>query len=190
MLISFYKPYGVVTQFSPSGEARTLADFGLPPAVYPAGRLDADSEGLLLLTDDGALQHSLTDPRHGHPRTYLVQVERVPSAEALERLRKGVLLKDGKTRPCKAKMLDSDPDLHPRDPPIRCRKAVPTTWLEMTLTEGRNRQIRRMGAAIGHPVLRLVRSKIGKRGLEGLTPGQWRLEGLTPDRRPDPQSEA
>lgn len=176
MLILFYKPYGVVTQFSLSREARTLADFGLPPRVYPAGRLDADSEGLLLLTDDGALQHFLTDPRHGHPRTYLIQVERIPSAEALERLRKGVFLKDGKTRLCKVKMLDSEPDLPPRNPPIRCRRTVPTAWLEMTLTEGRNRQIRRMGAVIGHPVLRLVRSKIGKLGLEGLSPGQWRIE--------------
>lgn len=177
MIVAFHKPYGVVSQFTPLAGHPTLADYGLPKGIYPCGRLDHDSEGLLLLTDDGALAQRLTDPRFGHPRTYLAQVERLPSAEALARLAKGVKLKDGPTRPCKVRLLKEEPALPLRDPPIRQRKSVPTAWLELTLTEGRNRQVRRMTAAIGHPTLRLVRARIGKLGLEGLGPGRWREVG-------------
>lgn len=172
--VLFNKPYGVVSQFTPLAGHPTLAGFGLPKGVYPAGRLDHDSEGLLLLTSDGALQKRLTDPRHGHPRTYWAQVERVPGPEALKALAAGVALKDGRTRPCAARLLDAEPDLPPRDPPIRRRKNVPTAWLELTLTEGKNRQVRRMTAAVGHPTLRLVRARIGRLSLEGLPPGAWR----------------
>ncbi len=172
--VLFNKPYGVVTQFTASDDHPTLARFSLPANVYPAGRLDHDSEGLLLLTDDGAVAHRLTDPRRGHPRTYWVQVERVPDEEALTQLRRGVVLNDGKTLPCKVKLLDAEPDLPPRDPPIRVRLTVPTAWLEMTLVEGRNRQVRRMTAAVGHPTVRLVRARIGNLRIEGLAPGKWR----------------
>lgn len=168
------KPYGVVSQFTPLAGHPTLAGFGLPKGVYPAGRLDHDSEGLLLLTDDGDLQARLCDPRWAHPRTYAAQVERVPDAAALERLAKGVRLKDGPTRPCRVRLLDEDPGFPPRDPPVRYRKSVPTAWLELTLTEGRNRQVRRMTAHIGFPTLRLVRVRIGTLTLEGLAPGEWR----------------
>lgn len=172
--VLLYKPYGVVSQFTPLGGHPTLAGFGLPKGLYPAGRLDHDSEGLLLLTGDGALQNLLTDPRWAHPRTYAAQVERVPDAASLERLAKGVRLKDGPTRPCKVRLLEEDPGFPPRDPPVRYRKSVPTAWLELTLTEGRNRQVRRMTAHVGFPTLRLVRVRIGALGLEGLAPGQWR----------------
>ena len=175
MIIAFYKPYGVVSQFTPLGGHRTLAEFGLPAGIYPAGRLDHDSEGLLLLTDDGALQARLTDPRFGHPRAYWAQVERVPDGKALERLSRGPRLSDGPTKPCRATLLEAAPDLPPRDPPIRLRRSVPTAWLELTLTEGRNRQVRRMTAAVGHPTLRLVRVAIGAVSLKGLEPGRWRL---------------
>ncbi len=174
MIVAFHKPYGVVSQFTPLAGHPTLADFGLPKGVYPCGRLDHDSEGLLLLSDDGALARRLTDPRFGHPRTYLAQVERIPAAGALERLASGLTLKDGPTRPCKVRLLKEEPSLPPRDPPIRQRKSVPTAWLELTLTEGRNRQVRRMTAAVGHPTLRLVRARIGRLSLEGLEPGRWR----------------
>lgn len=174
MIVIFYKPYGVLTQFTPEAGHGSLADFGLPKRVYPAGRLDHDSEGLLVLTDDGGLQHRLTDPRHYHKRTYLAQVDRVPDEEALERLRKGPKLADGPTRACRVQLLTREPELPPRVPPIRFRKNVPTTWLELTLTEGRNRQVRRMTAAIGHPTLRLVRTRVGPFLLEGLAPGKWR----------------
>jgi len=144
------------------------------PNVYPVGRLDRDSEGLVLLTDDGALQHRLSDPKFEHPRTYWVQVEGIPSARAIENLAQGVIIQSYRTRPCKARLLEHDPDLPPRNPPIRFRKNVPTSWIEITLTEGRNRQVRRMTAAIGHPTLRLVRVAMGDWTLEGLKPGQWR----------------
>lgn len=174
MILLFNKPYGVVTQFTPLAGHGSLADFKLPKRVYPAGRLDHDSEGLLVLTDDGRLQHALTDPRHYHKRTYLAQVERVPEEAALERLRKGPRLSDGPTRPCRVQLLGKEPDLPPRDPPIRFRKNVPTAWLELTLTEGRNRQVRRMTAAVGHPTLRLFRIRVGPFRLEGLAPGEWK----------------
>ncbi|MBI3550362.1 MAG: pseudouridine synthase [Elusimicrobia bacterium] len=172
--IAFYKPYGVLSQFTPMAGHPTLADFGIPRGVYPAGRLDHDSEGLLILTDDGELQHRLTDPSFKHPRTYWAQVERVPSEASLKALAAGVTLSDGPTRPCEASLLSKEPRLPPRDPPIRKRLTVPTAWLELTLTEGRNRQVRRMTAAIGHPTLRLVRARIGAVSLSGLSPGEWR----------------
>ncbi|MBI4347157.1 MAG: pseudouridine synthase [Elusimicrobia bacterium] len=175
MIVLFNKPYGVVTQFSAHPGHKTLADFGLPKRVYAAGRLDHDSEGLVVLTDDGALQHQLTEPRHYHKRTYLTQVERVPDDAALEKLRRGPRLSDGPTRPCRVQLLSREPDLPPRDPPIRFRKNVPTAWLELTLTEGRNRQVRRMTAAIGHPTLRLVRARVGPFLLEGIASGEHRV---------------
>ncbi|MBI3563588.1 MAG: pseudouridine synthase [Elusimicrobia bacterium] len=168
------KPYGVLSQFTSLDGKPGLSRYGLPAGVYPAGRLDHDSEGLLLLTDDGGLNKRLTDPRHGHERTYWAQVERVPDDAALEALARGVTLADGRTRPCRVKRLDAEPDLPPRDPPIRHRETVPTCWLELTLTEGRNRQVRRMTAAVGHPTLRLVRARIGGLTLAGLAPGKWR----------------
>lgn len=170
--IVFYKPYGVVSQFS--GEGPTLKDYIPVREVYPVGRLDHDSEGLLLLTDDGALQHRLTDPKFEHPRTYWVQVERIPAEADLQRLREGVVIQGYRTRPAQVRLLEKEPALPPRDPPIRFRKSVPTAWLEITLTEGRNRQVRRMTAAIGHPSLRLVRVAIGDLRLERLQPGEWR----------------
>ena len=175
MLIALNKPYGVLCQFTDRSTPprRTLAEFGLPPDVYAAGRLDHDSEGLLLLTDDGALAHRLTDPRHKEPKTYWVQVEGEPSDAQIEALRRGVVLNDGPTRPAKVQRLDA-PALWPRDPPVRFRKTVPDAWLEITISEGRNRQVRRMTAAIGLPTLRLVRVAIGSHRLDGLTPGQWR----------------
>jgi 23S rRNA pseudouridine2457 synthase len=173
--VIFNKPYDVVTQFSASGDGRTLANFRMHQGVYPCGRLDKDSEGLLLLINDGKLQNRLTDPKRGHPRTYLVQVEGIPEPEQIEKLREGVKLKDGLTRPCEVKLLADEPDLPERKPPVRYRKNVPTSWLEMTLVEGKNRQVRRMTAAISHPTLRLMRVKIGTLTLEGLTPGQWRF---------------
>jgi 23S rRNA pseudouridine2457 synthase len=174
MLIAFNKPYGVVSQFQPKGEWRTLAEFGLPPRVHPAGRLDADSEGLLLLTDDGALQHRLSDPRFEHPKTYWAQVEGTPTDDALARLRAGVEIRDYVTRPADARVLDPPPDLPARVPPIRWRAKIPTAWLELVLHEGRNRQVRRMTAAVGLPTLRLVRVAIGDIGIEGIAPGDFR----------------
>jgi 23S rRNA pseudouridine2457 synthase len=174
-LIRFWKPYGVLSQFS--GESlpgrQTLRDFIPLKGYYPAGRLDLDSEGLLLLTSDGALQHRLTDPRHEHPKTYLVQVEGLPDMPALDRLRAGVLLKDGPTRPAAASLLKQEPVLPSRNPPVRFRKSIPTSWLELTISEGRNRQVRRMTAAVGFPTLRLVRIAVGSIRLDGLQPGQW-----------------
>ncbi len=176
MIVLFNKPYGVLCQFTDRGGARrTLAEFGLPAKVYAAGRLDYDSEGLVLLTDDGALTHRLTDPRHGKSKTYVVQVEGAPSHDALQRLRTGVELTDGLTRPAGARVLRHPPAwLWPRDPPVRSRKTVPDAWLEITLREGRNRQVRRMTAAVGLPTLRLIRTRIGEHSLDGLSPGAWR----------------
>ena len=172
----FYKPYGVLTQFSDSSGSGhpTLAEFIDVPEVYAAGRLDRDSEGLLLLTSDGELQHRLTDPRFEHPRTYWVQVEGTVTAEALKRLQAGVVVQGEQTRPAEARSLDGEPELPPREPPIRVRKSIPTAWIELTLREGRNRQVRRMTAAVGLPTLRLVRAAIGTLTLDGLKPGQWR----------------
>jgi 23S rRNA pseudouridine2457 synthase len=156
-------------------QRRTLANFGLPPGVYAAGRLDFDSEGLLLLTDDGALAHRLTDPRHRQRKTYAVQVEGAPQDDQLDALRHGVTLKDGPTRPAQARLLTSAPSwLWPRDPPVRFRKSVPDAWIELTISEGRNRQVRRMTAAVGLPTLRLIRTRVGDHTLEPLMPGEWR----------------
>ncbi len=175
MLIAFNKPYGVLCQFTDRNvPARpTLAGFGLPSGVYPAGRLDHDSEGLLLLTDDGALAHRITDPRHKLAKTYRVQVEGDPQPAQLEALRRGVELNDGITRPAQATCIDA-PTQWPRDPPVRFRKTVPDAWLELTIHEGRNRQVRRMTAAVGLPTLRLVRVAIGDWRLDDLQPGMWR----------------
>jgi 23S rRNA pseudouridine2457 synthase len=169
------KPFDVLCQFSEpeTGGAVTLAKYVQVPDVYPAGRLDRDSEGLLLLTDDGHLQHRLTDPRWGHPRTYWVQVEGSITAEALEDLSTGLNVQDYRTLPAKARAME-EPDLPPRNPPIRFRKNIPTSWLELTLTEGRNRQVRRMTASVGFPTVRLIRFALGPLNLKGLAPGQWR----------------
>ncbi len=176
MLIAFNKPYGVLCQFRDVEGRATLADYIRQPRVYAAGRLDRDSEGLLLLTDDGALQHRLTDPRHKQPKTYLVEVERVPDAAALDALRRGVDLRDGPTRTADVALQPGAPAwLWPRDPPVRFRKHVPTAWLALTVREGRNRQLRRMTAAVGHPTLRLIRTRIGDYALDGLTPGASRI---------------
>ena len=180
MLIAFHKPFGVLSQFTPDGSAnRTLADFGFPKDVYPIGRLDADSEGLLLLSDEAGLNDRLLNPRSGHGRVYWVQVERIPTDESLRELERGVLVQGRRTLPCKARRLDPQPDVPPRDPPIRVRKSVPDCWLELELVEGRNRQVRRMTAAIGHPTLRLIRMRIGKFELKSLPSGQWRELGET-----------
>lgn len=173
MLILFNKPYGVLTQFTDAQQRSTLADYISVPGVYPAGRLDRDSEGLLLLTDDGALQHRLSDPRHKTWKSYWVQVEGEVDDGALARLRSGVELKTGRTRPAKVSAL-APPEIWPRDPPVRYRAAIPTSWLEISLREGRNRQVRRMTAAVGFPTLRLIRVAIGEWRLDGLQPGEWR----------------
>lgn len=176
-LILLNKPFGVLSQFTDRGNAdsprATLSDFVDIPGVYPAGRLDRDSEGLMILTDDGALQNRITNPRHKLAKAYHVQVEGVPDEAALARLRKGVELKDGITRPAKARAIREPEGLWPRDPPIRVRKSVPDSWLELTIREGRNRQVRRMCAAIGFPCLRLIRVEIGDWTLGALQPGQW-----------------
>ncbi|MEO7640757.1 MAG: pseudouridine synthase [Ramlibacter sp.] len=172
-LIRFNKPYGVLSQFTAEGHWRGLKDYIELPGVYVAGRLDADSEGLLLLTDDGALQARIADPRFKMEKTYWVQVEGRPDEAALDTLRQGVRLKDGMTRPARARLLDPPPSLWQREPPIRVRQAIATAWLELVITEGRNRQVRRMTAAVGLPTLRLVRAAIGPYTLEGLAPGAW-----------------
>lgn len=176
MLIAFHKPYGVLSQFTPDQPGqRTLSEFGFPKEVFPIGRLDQDSEGLILLGNEREWVDRLLDPRHGHPRTYHVQVEGLPDAEALLKLaRGGIDLKGHRTLPCKARALDPEPAYPPRDPPVRFRKSVPDRWIELVLTEGKNRQVRRMTAAVGHPTLRLVRVAIGNLGLDPLTPGLWR----------------
>lgn len=170
--IIFNKPYGVLSQFS--GERQTLRHFIPVKNVYPVGRLDQDSEGLLLLTDDGALQHRLCDPKFQHPRTYWIRVERLPDAQALRRLREGVTIQGYRTRRARVALLEPEPPLPAREPPVRFRKTVPTAWIEITLTEGRNRQVRRMTAAVGHPTLRLMRVAIGDLRMEGLASGDWR----------------
>ena len=172
--IALFKPYDVVCQFSDDIGRLTLKDYVPIPGVYPVGRLDRDSEGLLLLTDDGRLAHRLTDPRFEHPKTYLGQVERTPDHVALEELRRGVVLKDGRTRPAQVELLAQPPALPDRSVPIRFRKNVPTAWLRLTIREGRNRQVRRMTAVVGHPTLRLVRTAIGPITVGELALGQWR----------------
>ncbi|TCP38656.1 pseudouridine synthase [Rhodovulum marinum] len=178
-VILFNKPWGVLSQFTDDGpprpDRRTLAEFIDIPGVYPAGRLDRDSEGLLVLTDDGRLQARIANPRNKMAKTYWVQVEGLPSDAALEALRGGVTLKDGPTRPAKVRRIEgAPPGLWPRTPPVRFRKSVPDCWIELTITEGRNRQVRRMTAAVGHPTLRLIRSRVGDWTLDGLESGAWR----------------
>ncbi|MGO8839552.1 MAG: pseudouridine synthase [Limisphaerales bacterium] len=205
MLIAFHKPYGVVSQFTPDGSPnRTLAGFGFPKGVYPVGRLDADSEGLLLLSDEPEWNERLLHPRHAHEREYWAQVERIPAPAALRKLERGVLVQGRKTLPCRAWLLEPQPEvvapslrletigaqrrhyttaredarptvIPPRDPPIRFRKSVPDCWIGLELIEGKNRQVRRMTAAVGHPTLRLVRVRIGRFTLGGLPAGQWRM---------------
>jgi 23S rRNA pseudouridine2457 synthase len=182
VIVLLNKPYGVLCQFTDREGRPTLADHVRVPGVYPAGRLDADSEGLLLLTDDGALAHRLTDPRHKQPKRYVVQVEGDPTKAQLEALRAGVLLNDGPTRPAQARRIDPPAWIWPRQPPVRARKTVPDAWLELTITEGRNRQVRRMTAAVGLPTLRLVRTRIGPWSLDGLAPGEARRIDAAPPR--------
>ncbi|UEM23780.1 rRNA large subunit pseudouridine synthase E [Skermanella mucosa] len=179
-VILFNKPYDVLSQFTDREHGRaTLADYVKIPGVYVAGRLDRDSEGLLVLTDDGALNARIADPRHKRPKTYWAQVEGVPDESALESLRRGVTLKDGPTLPAGARLIDEPADLWPRDPPIRYRASIPTSWIELTLREGRNRQVRRMTAAVGFPTLRLIRRAVGDWTVEGLAPGEWREISVT-----------
>ena len=179
MLIAFHKPYGVLSQFTPDGSPnRPLAEFGFPKNVYPIGRLDADSEGLLLLSDEPAWNARLLEPRHAHEREYWVQVERIPDAKDLVQLAAGVLVQGRMTLSCRAWLPEPQPDVPPRDPPIRFRKNVPDCWICMELIEGKNRQVRRMTAAIGHPTLRLLRTRIGRLTLGDLPAGQWKI--LTP----------
>ena len=177
-IILFNKPFGVLSQFTDAGTAgsarKTLSEFIDVPGVYAAGRLDKDSEGLLVLTDDGRLQHKISDPKHKTAKTYWVQVEGVPTEAKIQELRDGVTLKDGKTAPAKVKAIDEPADLWPRDPPVRFRKTVADSWLEITITEGRNRQVRRMTAAIGYPTLRLIRYRVGNWSIDDIENGNWR----------------
>ena len=175
MLLAFNKPFGVLSQFTPDGSRhRPLADFQFPGGVYPLGRLDAESEGLLLLSDEGSLNVKLLDPKHAHRRTYWAQVERVPTDAALRELERGVVIGGRKTLPCGAWMLEPQPEIAPREPPIRVRKNVPDCWIALELVEGKNHQVRRMTAAVGHPTLRLIRVRIGELELGPLAPGEWR----------------
>lgn len=183
-IVIFNKPYGVLSQFTPEGRWRGLAGLIPVKGVYVAGRLDADSEGLLLLTDDGKLQARIADPRHKLVKTYWAQVEGEPGETDLDRLRAGIRLSDFTAQPARVRRIDEPPGLWPRDPPIRYRAAIPTSWLEISIAEGKNRQVRRMGAAIGYPVLRLVRAAIGSLTLAGLAPGEWReMQGTINDLR-------
>ena len=185
-ILLFNKPYGVICQFSRDGLHPALADYIALPDFYPAGRLDTDSEGLLVLTDDGKLQHRITDPKHKLPKTYWVQLEGVPDEAVLERLRCGVKLSDPSTRlragfttqPAEVRVIAEPADLWPRDPPIRTRKNIPTSWIALTIREGKNRQVRHMTAAVGFPTLRLIRYRIGDWTLDGVEQGQWRMESL------------
>lgn len=172
--ILFHKPFNVLSQFTPEDGAKSLSEFGLPPEVYAAGRLDKDSEGLLLLTNDGPLIEKLLNPKNDKPKTYWVLVERVPTEEELSRLRAGIKIEDYLTKPCRIQILDPQPEVPPREPPVRYRKTVQDIWIEITITEGKNRQIRKMTAAIGHPTLRLIRKNIGALELGNLMPGEWR----------------
>lgn len=172
--ILFHKPYGVLSQFTREDGARSLGEFNLPKGVYPAGRLDKDSEGLLLLTDDGPLIERLLNPQNEKPKTYWALVERIPTPEELERMRRGLVIEDYRTRPCTVQILQPQPELPPREPPVRVRKSVQDVWIEITIVEGKNRQVRKMTAAIGHPTLRLIRKKIAELELDGLAPGDWR----------------
>ena len=175
MLITFHKPYGVLSQFTADGSAnRTLTEFGFPAQVYSIGRLDADSEGLLLLSDEPELNERLLHPRHAHEREYWAQVERIPAPDALAKLAKGLVIQGHKTLPCRAWLLDPQPLVPPRDPPIRFRKNVADCWIGLELVEGKNRQVRRMTAAIGHPTLRLLRVRMGGYWLGDLAAGKWR----------------
>jgi 23S rRNA pseudouridine2457 synthase len=174
-ILVFNKPFGVICQFSRDGLHPTLADYIPVPDFYPAGRLDTDSEGLLVLTDDGPLQHRITDPKHKLPKTYWVQVEGVPDEGTLEKLRRGVKLPKFTTQPAEVGLMDEPAGLWPRNPPIRERKNIPTSWLELTIREGKNRQVRRMTAAVGLPTLRLIRHRIGEWSLEGLEQGKWEI---------------
>lgn len=175
MLLAFNKPYGVLSQFTSDGSSnRPLSEFGFPPKIYPIGRLDADSEGLLLLSDEAELNERLLHPRRAHIRTYWVQVERVPSADVLKKLARGISIQGRVTLPARASILDPQPDVPVRTPPIRFRRTVPTCWIALELAEGKNRQVRRMTAAVGHPTLRLIRVKIGDFALGDVAPGQWK----------------
>lgn len=173
-ILLFNKPFGVLSQFTDNQGRPTLSRYISDKGVYPAGRLDYDSEGLLLLTDDGRLQQLVSHPRHKLVKTYWIQVEGIPGIDALERLRQGVILKDGMTAPAEARLIDEPPGLWPRTPPIRYRASIPTAWLELRIREGRNRQVRRMTAAVGYPTLRLIRHAVGPWTLEGLASGEWR----------------
>ena len=182
MLIAFHKPYGVLSQFTPDGSPnRTLAEFGFPKDIYPLGRLDADSEGLLLLSDEPGLNTRLLDPKNAHTRCYWAQVEGMPTSTGLDKLSQGVSITDHQTLPCRAWLLEPQPQLPPRDPPIRVRKTIPDCWIALELTEGKNRQVRKMTAAVGHPTLRLIRVQIGNFQLGNLPPSQWKE--LTPSER-------
>ena len=173
-IILFNKPFRVMSQFRESGDKVTLSSYFNDPALRAAGRLDYESEGLMVLSDSGSLVQQITNPRFKLEKTYLAQVEGEPTEEALQQLRHGLMLKDGKTRPAKARLIDEPGDLWPRDPPVRYRAAIPTSWLELTITEGRNRQVRRMTAAVGYPTLRLIRTRVGEWVLDGLAPGESR----------------
>lgn len=185
VLIALNKPYGVLSQFTPEPGSRwrTLAEFGLPPRVYALGRLDADSEGLLLLSDEPGLNSRLLDPKHAHPREYWAQVERIPDNDALRRLAQGVQLGDHRCLPCRVRRLDPSPTLPPRDPPVRFRKTVSDAWISLELVEGRNRQVRRMTAAVGHPTLRLIRTRINRLTLDSLQLAQGAWRELTANER-------
>lgn len=174
LYLAFNKPYGILSQFTSDNMEETLSVFNLPKDVYACGRLDKDSEGLLLLTNDGALIDRMLNPKHDKSKTYWVQVENIPTIEALKKLEKGVMIGDYKTKPCKAKILDPKPNIPERNPPVRFRKSIPTCWIEIELTEGKNRQVRRMTAAVGFPTLRLIRMKIGKLELGEIPAGSFK----------------